>query len=231
MRDWLLKFAFNLFLNSGDDIQKCATYMSYTNGIRDILLIMTFSSILYMGILLLIDLNLIRMAGHLVKQKLTYKNNKSGTGMMIKVYFLFYLFATILDKSNQTQYADQELQSVTGMISKMHAFFFNNNFCIYLDKPQVGQYVANKLKKLYSSLTAVEDVSFSVKESSCFGLLGVNGAGKTSTFKMLSGEEPITEGEAYIHRGTEDKAFVGNDEVCILVTFFYSSNLTLNIIF
>lgn len=32
----------------------------------------------------------------------------------------------------------------------------------------------------------------------CFGLLGVNGAGKTSTFKMLTGDEIISSGNAYV---------------------------------
>lgn len=30
----------------------------------------------------------------------------------------------------------------------------------------------------------------------CFGLLGVNGAGKTSTFKMLTGDTEVTLGDA-----------------------------------
>ena len=32
----------------------------------------------------------------------------------------------------------------------------------------------------------------------CFGLLGVNGAGKTSTFKMLTGDTSVTAGEAVL---------------------------------
>lgn len=32
----------------------------------------------------------------------------------------------------------------------------------------------------------------------CFGLLGVNGAGKTSTFRMLTGDTHITYGEAFL---------------------------------
>uniref|UniRef100_A0A669E0V5 ATP binding cassette subfamily A member 7 n=1 Tax=Oreochromis niloticus TaxID=8128 RepID=A0A669E0V5_ORENI len=32
----------------------------------------------------------------------------------------------------------------------------------------------------------------------CFGLLGVNGAGKTSTFRMLTGDTPVTHGEAFL---------------------------------
>lgn len=32
----------------------------------------------------------------------------------------------------------------------------------------------------------------------CFGLLGVNGAGKTSTFKMLTGDISVSSGEAHV---------------------------------
>jgi ABC-2 type transport system ATP-binding protein len=39
--------------------------------------------------------------------------------------------------------------------------------------------------KQYDSLTAVDDVSFSVKTGECFALLGPNGAGKTTIVKML----------------------------------------------
>lgn len=37
-----------------------------------------------------------------------------------------------------------------------------------------------------------------LNRSECFGLLGINGAGKTSAFKMLTGDETITQGEAWI---------------------------------
>jgi ABC-2 type transport system ATP-binding protein len=39
--------------------------------------------------------------------------------------------------------------------------------------------------KKYDSLTAVDNVSFSVKTGECFALLGPNGAGKTTIVKML----------------------------------------------
>ncbi len=38
-----------------------------------------------------------------------------------------------------------------------------------------------------SSGPAVDRLTFGVRRGECFGLLGVNGAGKTSTFKMLTG--------------------------------------------
>ncbi|XP_013169431.1 PREDICTED: ATP-binding cassette sub-family A member 3-like isoform X2 [Papilio xuthus] len=58
--------------------------------------------------------------------------------------------------------------------------------------------VARNLSKYYGKHLAVDQVSFSVSDGECFGLLGVNGAGKTSTFKMLMGDETISSGEAYV---------------------------------
>jgi ABC-2 type transport system ATP-binding protein len=43
----------------------------------------------------------------------------------------------------------------------------------------------NTVTKRYGSLTAVDDVSFSVKAGESFALLGPNGAGKTTIVKML----------------------------------------------
>ena len=41
------------------------------------------------------------------------------------------------------------------------------------------------LKKYYSDIKAVDDISFSVKIGDLFGLLGVNGAGKSTTIHIL----------------------------------------------
>jgi len=58
------------------------------------------------------------------------------------------------------------------------------------------------LTKIYKSRgkskTAVDDLHFGVPKGQCFGLLGVNGAGKTSTFKMLTGDTMCTQGEAWV---------------------------------
>ena len=43
------------------------------------------------------------------------------------------------------------------------------------------------LRKSYGTLTAVNDVSFSVAEGEIFGLLGPNGAGKTTTVECVIG--------------------------------------------
>ncbi|XP_030381665.1 ATP-binding cassette sub-family A member 3-like [Scaptodrosophila lebanonensis] len=52
--------------------------------------------------------------------------------------------------------------------------------------------------KAYGKLVAVREISLAVKAYECFGLLGLNGAGKTSTFNMIVGEQLIDSGNIYI---------------------------------
>jgi ATP-binding cassette, subfamily A (ABC1), member 2 len=51
------------------------------------------------------------------------------------------------------------------------------------------------LRKTYGNTIAVADCSFGVKPGECFCLLGTNGAGKSSTFKSLTGEVSYDSGE------------------------------------
>jgi ATP-binding cassette subfamily A (ABC1) protein 3 len=73
----------------------------------------------------------------------------------------------------------------------------NNNNNINNDNSEI--FIVDKLTKHYSDFMAVKGISFAIGGSECFGLLGVNGAGKTSTFKMITGDEFITKGEAYLN--------------------------------
>ncbi|MEN6395269.1 MAG: ATP-binding cassette domain-containing protein, partial [Methanoregula sp.] len=43
------------------------------------------------------------------------------------------------------------------------------------------------LTKRFGTLTALDDISFSVSEGETFGFLGPNGAGKTTTIRILTG--------------------------------------------
>lgn len=64
--------------------------------------------------------------------------------------------------------------------------------------------LVNKLKKVWRTGTcgtgqsklAVNELSIGVAKGECFGLLGVNGAGKSTTFAMLTGEVPMSDGSA-----------------------------------
>eukprot|EP00357_Protocruzia_adherens_P001746 CAMPEP_0114999170 /NCGR_PEP_ID=MMETSP0216-20121206/15983_1 /TAXON_ID=223996 /ORGANISM="Protocruzia adherens, Strain Boccale" /LENGTH=552 /DNA_ID=CAMNT_0002363987 /DNA_START=182 /DNA_END=1840 /DNA_ORIENTATION=- len=61
---------------------------------------------------------------------------------------------------------------------------------------------AKGVQKVYNKggqiVPAVRNVSFGVSKGEVFGLLGVNGAGKTSTFKMLVGQNTPTAGDVSI---------------------------------
>ena len=63
---------------------------------------------------------------------------------------------------------------------------------------QTNPVVTQDLTKLYGDFVAVNQLSIGVFQRECFGLLGVNGAGKTTVFKMLTGEILPSAGGAYI---------------------------------
>ncbi|XP_006136436.3 ATP-binding cassette sub-family A member 13 [Pelodiscus sinensis] len=62
------------------------------------------------------------------------------------------------------------------------------------------------LRKCYRGFskkkTAVKDISLGIPRGECFGLLGVNGAGKSTTFKMLTGDITPSGGRAVIKTPT-----------------------------
>jgi ABC-2 type transport system ATP-binding protein len=55
-----------------------------------------------------------------------------------------------------------------------------------------------ELTKKFGSFTAVDKVSFSVKRGEIFGFLGANGAGKSTTIRMLCGLLQSTSGSALV---------------------------------
>src|SRR5664279_4312105 len=55
-----------------------------------------------------------------------------------------------------------------------------------------------RLRKVYGSVTALDDVSFTVKRGEIVGLLGPNGAGKTTTINMVLGVLAPTTGSIEI---------------------------------
>ena len=58
-------------------------------------------------------------------------------------------------------------------------------------------YIKNFVKN-YGNLCAVDQISFGLEYGECFALLGVTGAGKSTTFKCLTGEERATSGDLII---------------------------------
>jgi ABC-2 type transport system ATP-binding protein len=56
----------------------------------------------------------------------------------------------------------------------------------------------NDLTKFYGTTLAVDHISFQVKEREFFGFLGLNGAGKTTSIRMMVGLTQSNSGTAWI---------------------------------
>ena len=56
----------------------------------------------------------------------------------------------------------------------------------------------NNLTKKFGKFIAVDSINFQVKEGEVFGFLGANGAGKSTTIKMLCGLLVPTSGDAFV---------------------------------
>jgi ATPase subunit of ABC transporter with duplicated ATPase domains len=57
------------------------------------------------------------------------------------------------------------------------------------------------LKKAFGPRVLFQDINISLDQGKRYGLIGANGAGKTTFLKMLSGDEEITEGEVQVQSG------------------------------
>src|SRR5258708_37668502 len=57
---------------------------------------------------------------------------------------------------------------------------------------------AVRLRKVYGSMVALDELSFTVKPGEIVGLLGPNGAGKTTTINMILGVVRPTSGRGLI---------------------------------
>lgn len=55
-----------------------------------------------------------------------------------------------------------------------------------------------QLTKVYGEQTVVNQVNLHVQKGRIYGLLGRNGAGKTTIMKMILGLTAVTSGEAYV---------------------------------
>lgn len=71
----------------------------------------------------------------------------------------------------------------------------------------MSQYVieANQVSKSYGSVLALDRVSLCVKEGSIYGLIGDNGAGKSTFLKLLAGHVFCTNGEIRLFDKFEEK--------------------------
>jgi len=70
----------------------------------------------------------------------------------------------------------------------------------------------DNLSKHFGDVTALDRVSFSIAKDSITGLLGRNGAGKTTIMQLLTGQDFVTEGDVRVfgHRPAENAQVLRN---------------------
>ena len=69
---------------------------------------------------------------------------------------------------------------------------------VTVDQADLAIHVRN-LWKIYGDVEAVQGIDLDVKRGEIFGLIGPDGAGKTTTFQILAGVMPATSGEVEIY--------------------------------
>ena len=111
------------------------------------------------------------------------KTNKRNNKKEIIIYNqnnILHNTNNALKGQNEVNYTNINKDDYSVKIKNMQKIY-NNNSCI--SKPTIG----------------VKNISFTVDYGECFGLLGLNGAGKTTIFKAITEEHAPTHGSIYIN--------------------------------
>jgi len=95
--------------------------------------------------------------------------------------------------------------------------------------------VAEQLTRRFADLVAVNDLSFSVEEGQIFGIVGPDGAGKTTTMRLLTGIMEPSAGNAWVagHHVTDEPEAIREDIAYMSQRFGLYPDLTVleNILF
>jgi sulfate-transporting ATPase len=132
------------------------------------------------------------------KAELLKRRDKTASGLQKKVdQELEWLRASpsARRKKNKSRISDYE------KLVSQKVTIDENTLDIQIDSgPQLGEKVieATGLTKGYSDNLLIKDLTFSIPRGAVVGLIGPNGTGKTTLFRMIVGEESPDEGEIQI---------------------------------
>ncbi|RWS09653.1 ATP-binding cassette sub-family A member 1-like protein, partial [Dinothrombium tinctorium] len=183
-----LGFVINLkiFLGKCEAVDKCYKYENPwqwgSKGILDEVALLIVAGITFFIILTLLESDFARLSYQFFGNRFkklniiqTYKRELNMEEASVTMY------------SNSEQMEDSDVLAEKRRVEEIlrNSFFDEEAF------------IVSNLTKKFKNLVAVNGLTFGVHNQECFGLLGVNGAGKTSTFRMLVGDLLPSEGNAF----------------------------------
>jgi len=118
------------------------------------------------------------------------------TGFSVLILFFFEYFSSKISFGNKTNSKlppllteDEEVIRESEAISKIDPFG---------QQGQEYSIIVKNLEKSFGGCKAIQNINFALNYGECFALLGVNGAGKSTTFKCLTNETFPSKGHIYI---------------------------------
>jgi ATP-binding cassette subfamily A (ABC1) protein 3 len=133
-----------------------------------------------------------------------YWKNNTADFVLSVFHFFFWTFVLILIESDVARtWWQRYSQKTEDLPPKNEGIVLDDDVTAEANRVKNGttqgvKIRVNELRKVYMTstgpcsdkkpLVAVENLSFSVSAGECFALLGVNGAGKSTTFKSLTSE-------------------------------------------
>ena len=124
----------------------------------------------------------------------------------IKQYFFTKLSMVVGLNKDESNDFSPVLSPVDNLVDEdVQLEISNISYDISQDNMNSYSMIVSNLSKVYPASTfcgskkhAVKSISIGLKPGERFGLLGVNGAGKSTTLNILTGDIAATSGEAYI---------------------------------
>ncbi|KAK9310741.1 hypothetical protein QLX08_000052 [Tetragonisca angustula] len=193
----------------------CKNQLSYFSNndadmsLRDCIIYLSLTPLIYFAILIILEENLYyKLYAIMFKQNL--KNPCHIQDEQVKKEK--HAVALEIRKLKNRGAAKKIIEEPTKTVPSIE-----NNYIQSPGNSNDSLFLVYELSKYYGKLIAVQEISFRVKQRECFGLLGVNGAGKSTTFRILTGEEVPNSGTMYLGKSeirTDRKNYLAQMGYC-----------------
>ncbi|KYN45163.1 ATP-binding cassette sub-family A member 3 [Trachymyrmex septentrionalis] len=138
--------------------------------------------------------------------------------LMVSQMFTFFILLEVFEEKNRRKWysyfmppkKDDILVSEVMQEKKRVEEYMKHYDETKLLSPRIALVVQNLTKK-YAKETVVQGINFIIHNQECFGLLGFNGAGKSTIYKALVGQIKMSAGKAMIY----EYEFTRNQEMFV----------------